>query len=80
MLPTDPVLGEGVTFPQLSVAVAVPSAASIVAALGLHPRSALLAVDPVAVITGAVMSNVQVMVRDALAVLLQASVAVHVLV
>ena len=80
MLPTDPVLGAGVTFPQLSVAVAVPSAASIVAALGLHPRSALFAVEPVAVITGAVISNVQVMVRDALAVLLHASDAVHVLV
>ena len=77
MLPTDPVLGDGVTFPQLSVAVAVPRAASIAAALGLQPRSALLAVDPVAVITGAVISNVQVIVLQTLAVLPQPSVAVQ---
>ena len=48
LLPTAPVLGVGVTAPQLSVAVAVPKAASIVAADGLHPRSALFAVVPVA--------------------------------
>ena len=38
---------------QRSLADAEPSAASIVAALGLQPRSALFATDPVAVITGA---------------------------
>ena len=36
--------------------------------------------DKIAVITGGVTSEVQLIVRDALAVLLQASVAVHVLV
>ena len=80
LLPTAPVLGVGVTAPQLSVAVAVPNAASMIAADGLHPRSALFAVDPVAVITGAVTSNVQVAVRDALEVFPQPSLAVHVLV
>ena len=80
MLPTVPEVGAGVTFPQLSVAVAVPRAASIVAALGLHPRFALLVVEPVAVITGIVVSNVQLMVRDAVAVFPQASLANHVLV
>ena len=80
VLPTAPVDGVGVTGPQLSVAVAVPKAASIAAAVGLQPKSALFAVEPVAVITGAVISNVQLMVRDALDVLRQPSVAVHVLV
>ena len=70
----------GVTLPQLSVAVAVPKAASIVAADGLQPRWALLVVEPVEVITGAVVSNVQLMVRDALAVFPHASLAFHVLV
>src|SRR5262245_34837984 len=50
---TGPSSDVGVTSPQLSVAVAVPSAASICAALGLHP-SAPSAGVPVAVITGAV--------------------------
>ena len=50
------------------------------AALGLHPRFALFVVDPVAVITGTAVSNVQLMVREALAVFPQASLAVHVLV
>ena len=71
--------GFGVTAPQLSVALAVPSAPSICDAAGLQPRSPLFAIDPVAVITGAVTSDVQVIVRDALAVLRHASVAVHVL-
>ena len=75
-----PEVGVGVTFPQLSVALAVPNAASMVAADGLHPRLALLAVEPVAVITGTVVSNVQLMVRDVLEVFPQASLAVHVLV
>jgi hypothetical protein len=44
---------------------------------GLHPR-AVDAVD-VGVTTGAVISNVQVTVRDRVAVLPQPSVAVHVL-
>src|SRR5438093_884748 len=51
----------GVPTAQLSVAVALPSAASISAAVGLQPR---LSVVPVAVITGAVMSTVQVTVRE----------------
>ena len=74
-----PPIGFGVTAPQLSVALAVPRAPSICAAVGLQPRSPLLAIDPVAVITGAVRSEVQVIVRDALAVFRHASVAVHVL-
>ena len=65
---------------QLSVAVAEPSASSISAALGLHPRSPLLAIEPVAVMTGAMVSTVQLMVLDILAVLPQLSVAVKVLV
>src|SRR6185369_1230931 len=73
---TVPVVAEGVTGPQASVAVAVPSAASIAADEGLHPN---VKVVPVAVITGAIVSNVQVMVLDtASAALLQASVAFQV--
>ena len=45
---------------QLSVAVALPSAASICAAVGLHPKARLV---PVAVMTGSVVSSVQVTVR-----------------
>src|SRR6266496_2004187 len=63
--------------PHPSLAVAVPSAAFISEATGLHPS--VVAV-PVAVITGGVTSTVQVTVRDAVALLPQASVAVHVLV
>jgi hypothetical protein len=63
---------------QLSEAVAPPNAPLIVAVDGLHP-SDVDAVD-VGVTTGAVKSNVQVTVRDAVAELPQASVAVHVLV
>ena len=63
--------------PQASVAVAVPSAPSIVAVEGLHPRASTL---PVAVIVGAVTSAVHVAVLDIVAVLPQPSVAVHVLV
>src|SRR4029078_7434409 len=73
---TVPVDAEGVTGPQASVAVAVPSAASIAADEGLHPR---VSVVPVAVMTGAMVSSVQVMVLDtASAALLQASVAFQV--
>ena len=70
----------GVTDPQLSVAVAVPKAASIVAGKGLQPGMAPFAGVPVAVITGALKSNVQLAVREVLDVFPQASVAVHVLV
>ena len=60
---------------QLSVAVALPRAAAICAAVGLQPS--VVAV-PVAVITGGVVSTVQVTVRVALAALPQASVALNV--
>jgi hypothetical protein len=61
--------------PQASVVVAVPKAASICALLGLQDI-----VAPVTVIVGGVTSAVHVAVRDVVAVLLQASVAVNVLV
>ena len=64
---------------QASLAVAAPSAASIAAELGLHPRAPLAGV-PVAVIVGAVTSTVQVAVLDVVDILPQASVAVNVLV
>src|SRR5439155_16221277 len=48
---TRPSTGPGVTSPQLSVAPAVPSAASICAAVGLQPSTPSAGV-PVAVITG----------------------------
>ena len=68
----------GVPTPQLSVAVAVPRAALISASLGLQPR---VKVVPLAVITGAVLSTVQVTMRETgVALLPQASAAVHVLV
>ena len=63
--------------PQASVAVAVPSAPFIVAVEGLHPSAGA---EPVAVMDGAVTSDVQVAVLDVVAVLPQASVAVNVLV
>ena len=76
MLVTVPSEGDAVTGPQLSVAVAVPSAASIAAANGLQPN---VRVVPVAVITGGVVSSVQVTVREtAVAALPQASVEFHV--
>jgi hypothetical protein len=79
VLPTAPSDAVGVKAPsQLSEAVAPSSAALIVAVEGLHP-SAVDAVDD-GVTTGAVISNVQVTVRDRVAVLPQPSVAVHVLV
>jgi len=64
--------------PQASVADALPRAPSIAAEVGLQP-SAPLAGVPVVTSVGAVTSTVQVTVRDAVAVLLQASVAVNVL-
>jgi hypothetical protein len=59
------------------VAVADPNAASIAADDGLHPSG-----DGVAggVMVGGVRSSVQVAVRDVVAVLPQASVAVNILV
>ena len=63
--------------PQASVAVALPSAASIAAADGLQPAGNGVSVT---VIVGGVISAVQVAVRVSVAVLPQASVAVNVLV
>ena len=63
--------------PQLSVAVAVPSAASVAAELGLQPR---VKVVPDVIIAGTVTSYVQLTVLDAVEVLPQPSVAVQVLV
>ena len=78
MTVTVPVVAVGVTGPQASLAVAVPKAESIAEAVGLQPR---VNVVPVAVITGATVSSVQVTVLEtAAAALPQASVAVHVLV
>ena len=66
-----------VVAPQASVAVAEPSAASIVGLLGLPQINKVV---PVAVIKGDVISSVQVTVLDALAILPHASIAVHVLI
>jgi hypothetical protein len=63
--------------PQASVAVAVPSAVLIVAVDGLHPSGEGVAGG---VIVGGVTSAVHVAVIDAVALLPQASTAVHVLV
>jgi hypothetical protein len=76
--PTAPSLGaDTVGIPQPSVADAVPSAALISAAEGLHPSAVVV---PPVVITGGVRSVIQVIVLDAVAVLPQPSMAVHVLV
>src|SRR5678816_592014 len=78
MHPTEPSLPadrEGV--PQPSVAEAVPKAPLISPEVGLQPS---VVVVPPVVITGGVLSEVQVTVRDAVDVLPQASIAVHVLV
>ena len=78
LLPTVPSLAaDTVGVPQPSVAVAVPSAPLISPEVGLQPS---VVVVPPVVITGAVLSAVQVTVRDAVDVLPQASLAVHVLV
>jgi hypothetical protein len=74
---TLPSLELNVVGPHPSVAVAVPSALLISPAEGLHPR---VVVVPPVVIDGAVRSATQVTVRDVVAVLLQGSVAVNVLV
>jgi hypothetical protein len=79
LLETAPSDDVTVGVPHASVAVAEPNAALMAADVGLHP-SAPLAGVPVAVILGAVTSTVHVAVRDAVAVLPHASVAVHVLV
>src|SRR5206468_9632563 len=63
--------------PQASVAVAVPSAPSIAADVGLHAK---VFVVPVAVIVGGVRSEVQVTVLEVVALLPQASTAVNVLI
>ena len=62
---------------HVSVAVAVPRAASICAGLGLQPR---FRVVPLAVMVGPVVSTVQLTAREVVDELLQASVAVKVLV
>src|SRR6266550_6152952 len=77
LLTTAPSLVVTVGVPQASVAVALPSAASIAADVGLQ-LSVVAAPD--AVITGAVRSSVQVAVLDVVAVLPQPSLAVNVLV
>ena len=77
MLDTVPSLEVIVALPQASVAVAVPSALLISAVVGLHPS---VVVVPPLTITGAVLSAVHVTVLEAVAVLPQASLAVHVLV
>ena len=74
---TGPSIGESVNVPQASVAVALPSAASMAAEDGLHPRAN---VGPDALITGVVAVAAQVTVLEVVAVLPQPSVAVHVLV
>jgi len=74
---TAPSVEVTVDAPHPSVAVAVPSAASIWAGVGLHPA---FKVVPVALITGGVLSFDQVTVREVVAVLPHASVAVKVLV
>ena len=78
--PSVPVVGVAVSGPQLSVYVAVPNARLMVFASGLQPGIAPLAGVPVVVIVGPCVSEVHCAVRDALAVLPHASVAVHVLV
>jgi hypothetical protein len=77
LLTTAPSVEVSVGVPHASVAVAVPSAALISDAVGLHNK---VNADPVAVIVGGVVSSVQVAVLDADEVLPHPSVAVHVLV
>jgi len=74
---TGPSINVSVGIPQASVAVAVPSAAVISEAEGLHPRVKAV---PVVVIVGGTRSLVHVIVLTAVAVLPQASTAVNVLV
>ena len=79
-VPSVPVVGVAVSGPQLSVYVADPSAVLMVAEFGLHPGITPLAGVPEVAIVGPCVSEVHVAVRDALAVLPQASVAINVLV
>ena len=74
---TDPSVAVILTALHASVAVAVPSAASIAAAVGLQPSDVAV---PVAVITGGTRSLVQLTVLEVVAVLPQASTAVNILV
>jgi hypothetical protein len=77
LLLTLPSLELTVGSPHASVAVAVPNAAPISFAEGLHPSVVPL---PPVVNTGGVISAVHVTVRDAVDVLPQKSLAVNVLV
>jgi hypothetical protein len=77
LLDTLPSLDVTVVGPQASVAEAEPNARLISVAAGLQPSDSVV---PFAVIVGAVLSAVQVTVRETVAVLPQASLAVHVLV
>jgi hypothetical protein len=72
-----PSLNDTTGVPQLSVAEAVPSAALIWVAVGLQPA---FNVVPEAVMSGAIVSTIQVMVREVVEIFPQASVAVKVLV
>ena len=77
MLVTLPSLEDTVGTPQASVAVAVPKAPFISPADGLQASDVVV---PPVLNTGGVTSAVHVTVRAAVAVLPQASLAVHVLV
>src|SRR6187399_3668543 len=66
-----------VVVPHASLAVALPKAAVISAAVGLQPK---VLVVPVAVMIGGVRSEVQVTVLEAVAELPQPSTAVNVLI
>ena len=75
---TFPSVAVGIPTEQLSVAVAVPRAALISAAVGLHPSARVV---PVAEITGASVSIVQITVRvTVIAAFPHASVTLNVLV
>ena len=74
---TGPSLEVTVGVLQPSVAVAVPSAALISEAVELQPSDKLV---PFAIIVGGVRSEVQLAVLDVVVLLLQPSIAVHVLV
>jgi hypothetical protein len=76
-LVTDASVKVTVVGPQASVALAEPSARFISEAAGLQPKDVLV---PFAEIVGGVRSSVHVTVREVVDVLLQASLAVNVLV
>jgi hypothetical protein len=77
LLDTEPSPTLNVGALHASVAEAVPNALLISAPDGLHPSEVVV---PPVVIAGAVTSTIQVTVRAAVAMLPQASRAVHVLV